>query len=218
MNILAIGPHPDDIEYGCGGALLKFKKSGARIAMLVMTGGESGGSPAIRKKEQRASARMLEAEVYWGGCRDTEITVDRATIWKVERVLRKVQPDAVFVNYREDTHQDHRATAHIVVSATRHFRNVLFFEVPTSLNFMPGLFMDIGDVLEEKFGLLRAHRSQVMATKIRGRDGQMRLDIVESAKACAVFRGFQDRVKYAEGFVPLRFSLDGWLEGTRQRS
>lgn len=212
MKVLVIGPHPDDLEYGCGGTLVKFKKQGAHIFLLVMTRGEIGGNLKTRRQEQSVSARLLGADIFWGGCRDTRVVADRKAILRVEQVIRKVQPDLVLANYREDTHQDHRATAQIVMSATRHLRNVLFFEVPTTQNFLPSVFVDIGGVLELKFDLLRSHRSQMHETKVES------LDIVESAKACAIFRGFQDRVKYAEGFVPLRFSLDGWYMKTTASS
>ncbi len=43
MNILAIGSHPDDIEFGCGGALVKFSDKGHILHLLVMTEGGMGG-------------------------------------------------------------------------------------------------------------------------------------------------------------------------------
>ncbi len=41
-NILAIGAHPDDIEFGCGGSLVKYSRKGHRLFLLVMTGGGLG--------------------------------------------------------------------------------------------------------------------------------------------------------------------------------
>jgi LmbE family N-acetylglucosaminyl deacetylase len=44
MNILAIGAHPDDIEFGCGGSLIKYADRGHHLFLLIMTeGGLSGG-------------------------------------------------------------------------------------------------------------------------------------------------------------------------------
>ncbi len=205
MKVLAIGPHPDDIEIGCGGTLLKLRAGGAEIVKLVMTRGEVGGAPKTRAREEQASAKRMGAKILWGGFRDTRIQSNRISINKVGGVISQVNPELVLVNFRDDTHQDHRQTAQIVMSATRHLHNVLFYEVPTTLNFIPTIFMDIGEVLVQKLDLLKAHQSQIQETKVRG------LSILDSAQACAVFRGFQDRVKFAEGFVPLRFSLDSWL-------
>ena len=37
MRILALGAHPDDIEAGCGGALIKYARGGHRVFLMVMT-------------------------------------------------------------------------------------------------------------------------------------------------------------------------------------
>ena len=78
----------------------------------------------------------------------------------------------------------------------------MFYETPSSIDFSPTVFVDIGDVIKEKLFLLKLHKSQVYATKVK------KLSILESAVSTAIYRGYQDRVKYAEGFVPLRLALD----------
>ena len=55
MNILAIGAHPDDIEYGCAGTLVKYADRGHRIHLMILTGGEEGGSSKERQHEQSQS-------------------------------------------------------------------------------------------------------------------------------------------------------------------
>ncbi len=50
MNILAIGAHPDDIEIGCGGTLIKYSKKGHNIFLMILTLGEMGGKGGIRKR------------------------------------------------------------------------------------------------------------------------------------------------------------------------
>ena len=87
-------------------------------------------------------------------------------------------------------------------SAARYARNVLFYEVLSTYDFNPSVFVDIGSVLDAKLRVLKTHRSQVYQTRVQD------LSILESAKATAIFRGYQDRVKYAEAFVPMRLSLD----------
>jgi LmbE family N-acetylglucosaminyl deacetylase len=201
MKILAIGAHPDDLEYGCGGTLLKYSKKGAKIHLLILTEGEIGGRPEVRKKEQGKSGEILKAKICWGGYSDTKIPNDKSLISKIENTVRIIKPDLILVNYLNDTHQDHRNAAVSAVSATRYLRNVLFYEVPTTVDFVPTVFVDIVDTLKGKMGLLKAHKSQVYATRIAG------LNILESAKSCANFRGFQGKIKYAEGFMPLRLAL-----------
>lgn len=203
VNILAIGAHPDDIEFGCGGALAKYAGKGHRLFLLVLTGGGQGAPAETRMAEQARSAAVLGArEVYWGGYEDTQIPVDAALIRKIEAVIREVRPEFIFCSYPDDTHQDHRHLAQGVMSATRYIRNVLFFEGPTTQNFNPQVYIDISDTLDTKIAALEAHRSQVMKTNIEN------LSIVEMARSFANFRGTQGRVKYAEAFQALRLFIN----------
>ena len=203
MNILAIGAHPDDIEYGCAGTLVKYADRGHRIHLMILTGGEEGGSSKERQQEQSAAAEIIGAQhVFWGGYRDTQLPLNKELIDKIEEVLAEVKPDLILVNYWDDTHQDHRVLTDATMSATRYVRNVLFFEVPTTQNFNPQVFVDISDTLERKFQVLKAHESQVMKTNIEN------MSIVELARANATFRGIQGRVKFAEAFAPLRLFIN----------
>ena len=203
MNILAIGAHPDDIEIGCGGSLIKYSRAGHNVYLLIMTAGEMGGDADIRKSEQLESAKIITAkDVIFKDYPDTNLPLNKVLISNIEAVVKKIKPDFIFVNYTHDTHQDHRTLAKGTISATRYIKNVLFYEVPTTHDFNPSVYVDITDVIEQKVGCLEAHASQVMKTNIEG------LSIVEIAKSSATFRGIQGRVKFAEGFVPLRQFLN----------
>lgn len=203
VNILAIGAHPDDIEFGCGGSLIKYTRKGHRLSLLVMTGGALGGPADVRMAEQQASRRVLGAEeIFWGGFEDTHLTVGIDLIRKIEQVIETVKPEFIFCNFPDDTHQDHRHLAQAIMSATRYIRNVLFYEGPTTQNFNPQVYVDIADTLEAKLEALRSHRSQVMKTNIED------LSIIEVARSSANFRGIQGRVKYAEAFHSLRLFIN----------
>jgi len=202
MNILGIGAHPDDLEFGCGGIFHKLSKKGHKLSMLVMTGGGVGGNAEVRKAEQQCAAKLLKARLLWGGFRDTEVLMSRELIQTVERCIGLVKPDLIFTNFDDDTHQDHRNVSKAVITAARYTKNLIFYEVPTTLNFVPTVFSDIGAVIGDKVRLLKCHRSQIYKTRVKN------LSIIETAKSTAVFRGYQDRVKYAEGFAPQRLLLD----------
>jgi LmbE family N-acetylglucosaminyl deacetylase len=51
VNILAIGAHPDDIEFGCGGSRIKYTRKGHRLFLLIMTGGGLGAPADTRMAE-----------------------------------------------------------------------------------------------------------------------------------------------------------------------
>ena len=202
MKILGIGAHPDDLEFGCGGTFYKLAQQGHKLNMLVMTHGAAGGDPKLRIAEQMRSAAALKAKLYWGGFEDTGVVLTRELIRAVEARIEEIKPDIVFVNHTHDTHQDHRNVSRAVETAARYSKNLLFYEVPTTMEFEPGVFVDIGPVISKKVSLLKCHRSQVYKTRVKN------LSIIESAKAAAMFRGYQDRVKYAEGFMSRRLLLD----------
>lgn len=203
MSILAVAPHPDDIEIGCSGTLIKLAKEGHEITLAIMTKGDAGGDPNLRQREQEAAAKLYKAKrIYWLGFNDTRVPLSKESIDALERVMREVKPDLVFAPWGEDTHQDHRATSAQVRSATRYTKNVLFYEVPSTIDFLPDVFVDITKTLDAKYRALRAHKSQV--NKVNVAD----LSIVDCARSMAQFRGVAGRVKAAEGFKALRLLLD----------
>lgn len=203
MRILAIGAHPDDIEFGCGGTLIKYARQGHEVFLLVMTDGGHGGDAVIRRAEQEASARILRAsKLFWGEYPDTAVSLDRTLIHRIEGIIQEVRPEFIFVHYGDDTHQDHRNLSTSTVTATRYTRNVLFYEGPTTQNFSPSVFVDTGSVLEDKIRSLQAHASQVGKTNIEG------LSILDIARSSSHFRGIQGRVRDAEGFIPLRLFIN----------
>jgi LmbE family N-acetylglucosaminyl deacetylase len=203
MNVLAIGAHPDDIEFGCAGMLTKYADRGHTVYLFVASRGDRGGDAAVREREQEEAARLIGAkQVFWGGYPDTEIPLNRELIGRIETVLREVEPRMIFVNFPEDTHQDHRHLAQCTVSATRYVPNFLFYEVPSTQNFAPNCYTDVEAVLDRKLAALAAHHSQVSKTNIED------LTILTLAASTANFRGIQARVKYAEGFQSVRLLLN----------
>src|SRR3954451_14336163 len=93
MRILAIGAHPDDIEFACGGILLVEAARGAEITLCICSRGESGtnGTPDEREAEARRAADVLGAKIEFldlGG--DCHILPDA---FAIARQIRLVRPD-----------------------------------------------------------------------------------------------------------------------------
>ena len=203
MNILALGAHPDDIEFGCAGTLAKYSRKGHAIYLMIMTRGEMGGDGDERVKEQKEAQRAVWAKkVYWGDFKDTYPPPQKDLIDSIEKVISEVSPDIIFINFAEDTHQDHRKLAQALSSSARYIKNVLYYEVPSTKKFTPTVFVDIDKFIDVKMQALMSHRSQIMKTNIEG------LSILEIARSLANFRGIQARMKYAEGFMPERLLIN----------
>ncbi|MDQ6994541.1 MAG: PIG-L deacetylase family protein [Mariprofundaceae bacterium] len=201
-TVLALAPHPDDLEIGCGGTLAEHAERGDEVHVFIATFGDVGGVAEVRQAEQEAASKILGVKkIHWGGFPDTQLPQRTQDLMDVlERIIAEVKPDMVYVNYDEDTHQDHRTLAQVARSITRYIPNVLYYETPSSMNFEPSIFMDIHDVLSFKIKALEAHASQVEATHVT-------LNIFEIALATARFRGVQGKLSCAEAFVPVRLRL-----------
>jgi len=201
-TILALAPHPDDLEIGCGGTLAKHVTRGDEVHIYVATAGEVGGAAKTRRAEQIASAKILGiTEIHWGNFEDTHLPVSsQALMAELESIVQKLNPNTVYVNHLDDTHQDHREMAQVARSVTRYVPNVLCYETPSTIGFEPTVYMDTSDTLNLKLQALEAHQSQVERTHVR-------LNIIEIAMATAHFRGVQGKMSCAEAFVPIRMRL-----------
>ncbi len=198
MNVLAIGAHPDDIELGCGGALLRHAARGDRVTMLVMTEGQRGTYRGeSRLLEQRHAAELLEAQLLWGNFDDGAISTGPETITVIDEAIATAGAQIVYSHAPTDTHQDHRAVSIASLASARRVSSVLFYETPSTQSFQPSVFVDVDAVLQRKLHLLRVHHSQVT------RDGPVDLDALA---AQARFRGSACRMRNAEGFEAARFA------------
>ncbi|MGA9077184.1 MAG: PIG-L family deacetylase [Acidimicrobiales bacterium] len=200
MKVLAIGAHPDDIEFGCGGTLLRHRLAGDAITLLVMTTGEQGPDGDLRTREQEQAATLLGADLRWGGFLDGSVPASGDAVRVIEHVIAVTSPDVVYTHAPQDTHQDHRATSAAALAAARRVSRVLCFESPSSIGFNPTLYVDIAGLIESKLDLLRAHMSQVLHM------GSL-VDL-EATESQARYRGFAARVREAEAFESHRFLWD----------
>jgi len=199
LKVLAIGAHPDDIELGCGAALLAHGRAGHAVTMLVMTAGLGPAEQRARPEEQEDAAALLRAGLVWGGFEDGRVPPDGPAVQVIEDTIVRTGAEVIYTHAAGDSHQDHRAVASATAAAARRTQRLLCYESPTSLGFSPTHFVNVDGLVEAKLGLIRAHLSQVM------KNGLVDLEAVE---AQARFRGFQARVRHAEAFEATRFVWD----------
>lgn len=203
MNILALGAHPDDIELGCGGLLLKAVRQGHQAYMYSLTRGDVAGDPDQRSKELTRSARSIGAKNLWiDNFSDTKLSVNDELINHIEYFIDKVKPDLILTHSHNDTHHDHRAIALATVEAGRLNSNILSYEIPLTKNFTPQVFVDISDVIKEKVDLIETFWSQSSKLYLKS----------NAIKGLAEYRALQSRfncnIKYVEAFEVLKLCLD----------
>lgn len=180
MNILAIGPHPDDIEFGCAAVLIKEIRRGSRVKMLVLSRGEAGsrGTSEEREQEARAAAALMGAEIefldFGGDCR---IEYRPENSIRIAAEIRKTRPQIVLApNPAENQHPDHAAVGRSARDACRLARyggltelrdwpphkigTLLFYNITTHAG-APDIVVDISDVVKEWEAAMRCHVSQV---------------------------------------------------------
>jgi LmbE family N-acetylglucosaminyl deacetylase len=127
LRLLCLGAHPDDIEIGCGGTILRLAAEHPQMSVrwLVFSGNEH------RRQEAEAAARyflagVADATVDVQGFRDGFFPSQHAEIKdSFERLKRDYQPSLVLTHYRDDLHQDHRLIAELTYNT---FRDHLVWE------------------------------------------------------------------------------------------
>lgn len=196
-RVLAIGAHPDDIEFGCGATLSRWARLGTHVSLLVLTDGSKGSWDqnadrgelvATRQREQRAAAEVLgAAEVIFGGAVDGELTADPGAVEAVVRTIRRVRP-TVMVGHdpwkRYRLHPDHRNAGWLTLDAMVAARDPHFFpdaggppHRPERLLLFEAAEIDHLEAVEAvdasaKLAALTCHRSQWRSTMGIGDGGE----------------------------------------------
>lgn len=183
-KILVFGAHPDDVEFGCGGLLIKEIKNGAKVKIVVCSLGEAGtnGTPESRKAESKACAKSIGAEIEFlnlGG--DSHIETTPKNSIKIASIIRKYKPQIVLsTSLFENQHPDHLALAKMTRDACRlarygglkelkklpvHNIESLYY-YPSSVDSFPkpDIIIDVSDEHEAWVCLMSLHKSQ-MKTK-----------------------------------------------------
>ena len=120
LDILAFGAHPDDVELGCAGTILKEIALGKKVGIVDLTRGELGtrGSAAIRDKEANAAAKILGVIARENlEMRDGFFVNDEKHQLEIIKMIRKYQPEIVLCNAIDDRHIDHGKGSKLVSDA-----------------------------------------------------------------------------------------------------
>ena len=186
---LAVGAHPDDVEFQCGATLARFASAGCEVSHLICTDGSKGSWEVEddldalverRKDEQRAAAATLGAtgEVVFLGEIDGELESSRALQAELAAWIRRLKPDVVLGHdpwKRYRLHPDHRNAGFLTVDAVVAARDPHFFadqglahHRPDALLLFeadePDLHVDVTGFAGAKCDALECHVSQFRTT------------------------------------------------------
>lgn len=158
-TVLCLGAHADDIEIGCGGAVLDLlARQPGKIAVhwVVLSGDDARRAEARRAAEAfltEASARNVVTQTF----RDSYFPFIGGEIKQFIAELRdQISPDLIFTHRRDDLHQDHRLVAELTWCAFRDHL-ILEYEIPKYEGDLgrPNLFMPLDEsVCRRKIDLL----------------------------------------------------------------
>src|SRR4051812_17656238 len=115
MNIVVVGPHPDDQELAMGGTIALLAAGGHRVTLVDMTTGEPTpfGSEETRAKEAAAAAAALGVTRVAAGVKNREVVYSVEARHRVAALYRQLRPDILFLPYPHDAHPDHIAVTRI---------------------------------------------------------------------------------------------------------
>lgn len=169
-RVLAVGPHPGDVEFFAGGTLLQMSRAGSHIWLLTASRGEQGGRrrdlAEIRTREAEKAAAMLGARrLYLGDFPDGGLAETPELARLIERVWRTVRPEVVLTfdpsaHWPFSANSDHVALGTATLeTARRHLSEGVQILLYAPRH--PNLLVDTTEVEREKQKIVRAHRSQV---------------------------------------------------------
>ena len=217
LDILAFGAHPDDIELGCSGIIIKHLKNGLKIGIIDLTRGELGtrGTVETRNQETINSTKALGVQLrenmdFKDGLFENNEKNKIALIKKI----REYRPEIVLTNAPTDRHPDHGRSSDLTIDACflsglekietgqgiwrpKHIYHYIQF-----LNILPDFVVDITEEMDKKLESVLCYKTQFYNPDSKESETIISSeDFLESVKYRSRDLGRQSDCKYAEGFV-----------------
>lgn len=218
LDLLAIAPHPDDVELTSGGTMLKMARAGYRTGILDLTRGETGtrGTPETRLKEAARAAEILGVKIRRNlGLPDAHLENSDAHKIAVAEVIREFEPHTVIIPYWEGRHPDHYIAGPMCYEACfvaglknyalggLPFRPFKIVYAAAYADVRPTFAVDITAEYEQRRKAILAYASQFRPPK-KDRESRVPLpldELEDRMNSIARHYGRMIGVKYAEGFV-----------------
>nr|WP_315201662.1 bacillithiol biosynthesis deacetylase BshB1 [uncultured Flavobacterium sp.] len=222
LDILAFGAHPDDVELGCSGTILKEISLGKTVGIVDLTRGELGtrGSAAIRDQEATDAAKILGVFVRENlNMCDGFFVNDEKHQLEVIKMIRKYQPEIVLCNAIDDRHIDHGKGSKLVSDACflsgllkietvldgeiqKPWRPKLVYHYIQWKNIAPDFVVDITGFTDKKIESILAYRSQFYDPNSKEPESPISSkNFLESLNYRSRDLGRLTGVEHAEGFT-----------------
>jgi bacillithiol biosynthesis deacetylase BshB1 len=218
LDLLAIAPHPDDVELTSGGTMIKMAEAGYRTGILDLTRGETGtrGTPQTRLKEAARAGKILGVAVRRNlGLPDAHLSVSDEYKAAIAAVIREFEPRTVILPYWEGRHPDHYTAARLgyeacFVAGLKNYalagvayRPFKILYAAAYADVRPTFAVDITKHYERRRRAILAYTSQFRPPK-RDRKSKVELPLDELEERMSLQARHYGRmigVKFAEGFV-----------------
>lgn len=223
LDVLAIGVHPDDVELGCSGTLIKEIKRGKKVGIVDLTQGELGtrGTIETRYAEAESDRKIMGAVVRENlTMRDGFFRNDEAHQLQLISVLRKYQPEIVIGNILEDRHPDHGRAGQLLYDACflaglkqikttdengneqEKWRPKYLLHYIQDRFYEPDIIVDITDVWQQRLQSITAYTTQFHNPDSAEPQTYISSpEFLESVGARARMLGKRIGVQFAEGFL-----------------
>jgi len=217
LDILIFGAHPDDVELGCGGSIIKHVENGSKIGIIDLTRGELGtrGNKLTRNLETKNATKTLGIHIRENmNFKDGFFKNNQENKISLVKKIRKYQPNIVITNAPSDRHPDHGRSSQMTIEACflsgldkidtdqEIWRPKNIYHYIQFNNLQPDFVIDITNQMDSKIESILCYKSQFYNPMSNEKETIISSkDFLESIKYRAQDLGRQSNCKYAEGFI-----------------
>ncbi|MBC8267080.1 MAG: bacillithiol biosynthesis deacetylase BshB1 [Flavobacteriales bacterium] len=217
LDILVFGAHPDDVELGCGGTIIKEVQNAKKVGIIDLTRGELGtrGTAETRKEECENATKILGVTLRENmGFKDGFFENDEKHKLEIIKKIREYCPEIVIANAPSDRHPDHGRASQIVVDACflsglekvdttqKVWRPKAIYHYIQFNNLKPDFVVDISEQMEGKIKAVKSYKTQFFNANSKETETIIsKKGFLESVKYRAQDLGRQANCEYAEGFI-----------------
>jgi bacillithiol biosynthesis deacetylase BshB1 len=239
LDVLAVAPHPDDLEITCGGTLAKLVRQGYRVGMLDLTSGEPTprGSDEVRAREAESARQALGVPLRLNAGLPNRVLMDSPeNRFVLATVFRRLRPSVVIVTAgRTPAASPDHHQAHLLVEAARFYSQLTkwddrFADTPPyrvpHLVYAPFPFdaevrhwhstfvIDISDTFAQKMAAVRCYESQFDAERFERVQHFLTGHNVTNGARCGFAYGELFALPHPVGAVDLLNLVGGAKAGT----